>query len=174
MVRSFSCLGSALGLSFLALFLLSGCTGDEPAATGARGLLGDLERGLVVMDAVDPGAPACRALLGTGWHPAEGGKYAWTKAEEALLDLPVESTSARRFVLLGYGLGERGDPRRLEVLVNGYSLGVQEMPDRPGQVEWDLPPHRYSTRCWKPRARSTCLPTWRRAAGSWWAASRAS
>jgi len=128
--------------AFALLFLCSGCGSQDAGETGSRGFLGELEQGLVVMDAVDPGHRTCGGLLGAGWHPAEGGRYAWTSAGEAFLELPVENTAADRFVLVGYGLGAPGNTRRLEVLVNGYSLGVQDLPLRPERVEWALPPHR--------------------------------
>ena len=141
MFRTTARLERLLSPCLFSILLVSACGGNPPADSSSRDLLGALAGGRLIANTVDPGHPTCRALLGNGWYPAERGSYAWTRARQADLDLPVTNVSARRLVLVGYGLGSADGPRRVEVLLNGASLGERTLPRQAGPVEWEVPPH---------------------------------
>ncbi len=135
-------------LTVLALMLLSACGGDRDAGsvTVSRDYVRRLAAGVLHENAVDPGNRSCRRLLGAGWlgpeRTADGTTFAWTTAPTAEVRLPVAVAGAGQLRLTGYGLAGPDGPQRLEIRVNGASLGTRELPDRLGTVTWPVPAHR--------------------------------
>jgi len=118
---------------------------EEGHKSNGRGSNQSHPRGTTIEGIVDPGAEACRTLRAGAWSPPEraaaGWSYAWTLAGEARLFLPVVAPAAGHLVLRGYGLVDADGARRLELVVNGASLGEVSLPRTAGTVRWPVAAH---------------------------------
>ena len=146
MVGSAKLLRFACLLFILSAVVLIGCGKDEKSAYTAApvDLLAQLKSKAVVANFVDPGAENCQPLRRGDWHPPEtnprGGTHAWTRGQEAYLYLPVADPGPGKLVLVGYGLKDDGEFRRVELLVNGRSLGTETVPPHHDRIDWPVPP----------------------------------
>ncbi|HSK74955.1 MAG TPA: sulfatase [Thermoanaerobaculia bacterium] len=130
----------ALVLFFLALAVLTGCSGEDGPREVVQNLIAALPRAEVVREpgAVDLGTPAARELLVRGWGPdeADGGRrFVWSEGAESEMEIflaaPRDLPVSFRCVPFLY---DGAPPQQVTLLANGQE--VAEVPLAAGEKDY--------------------------------------